>query len=162
MAHGRSLVTLWGDPLRGALSAARMPRRAPMRHSGALATSHRLVSASALLLTNSSGLPALRGSTPYLPCSVLPQAQSAARAAASPRRGAGGGARRAHARRGAPRPCPRAPGRVTGRLARLASRRPADAAGGGGGATHGGGAASAGARRSGCGLGNETGRVAMS
>ena len=154
-------AALWS--LAGAtLSAARMPRRAPMRRSGAMATSHRLVSAPALLLTTSSGLPALRGSTPHLPCSLLPQAQSAARAAASPRRGAGGGARRAHARRGAPRPRPRAPCRLAGRLARLAARRPAHNAAGGGGAPHGGGAASAGARRSGCGLGHETGRVAMS
>ena len=165
--EGRWLITaaLWS--LSGAtLFTARMPRRAPMRHSGALTTSHRLVSAPALLLSTSSGLPArnpaLRGSTPHLPCSLLPQAQSAARAAASPRRGAGGGARRAHARRGAPRPRPRAPCRLAGRLARLAARRPAHAAAGGGGAPHGGGAASAGARRSGCGLGHETGRVAMS
>ena len=44
-----------------------------MRHSGALTTSHRLVSAPALLLSTSSGLPALRGgSTPHLPCSPAP------------------------------------------------------------------------------------------
>ena len=87
------------------------------------------------------------------------KAQSAARATAPPRGGAGGGAGRAHVRRGTTRPCPRAPCRVTGRLARLAPRRPADVASGGGGAADSGGAARAGARRPGCGLG--TGQVVI-
>ena len=87
-----------GLPSRAILFAGRVPKRAPRRRSGAW--------------------PQVADLTPLL---VL-QAQSAARAAASPRGGAGGGAGRAHARRGATRPCPRVPCRVAGRLARLASR----------------------------------------
>ena len=128
-----------GLPSRAILFAGWMPKRAPRRRSGAW--------------------PQVADLTPLL---VL-QAQSAARAAASPRGSAGGGAGRAHARRGATRPCPRVPCRVAGRLARLASRRPADAASGGGGAADSGGAARAGARRRpGCGLGYETGQVVTS